>query len=227
MKKILFISDTHNQHNLIPKEYLENIDGEIETIIHCGDVSSSGSEYEIIAFLNWFNNLPFLNKIFIPGNHDWFFERPDKKMITKLLSNYPNITYLNDSGVEIEGIKIWGSPVQPFFGGWAFNRVGEEIKKHWDLIPEDINILITHGGPTDIGLLNVVLEGKDVGCPYLKNRIMELSNLKIFCQGHIHEGYGSFQIDNSPLYLNASVLNRRYEMRNKPIIVDYDKLEII
>lgn len=220
---LTFLSDTHNKHNLIPTDYL--LGGDV--IIHSGDVSSRGTESEIDAFLNWYSKLPYSHKILIAGNHDFFFEAASKHIIDAKMAKYPEITYLNDSGVEIEGIKIFGSPVQPYFHGWAFNRIGEAINEHWDKIPLDTNILITHGGPLGIGYNNVTLEGQDVGCPYLAIKITELSDLKIFCQGHIHEGYGSYQIDNGPLFLNASVLNRRYEMRNKPIIVDYNKLEVI
>ena len=50
-----------------------------------------------------------------------------------------HIIFLNDSGCVLENIKIWGSPVQPWFYDWAFNRTrGAEIKKHWDLIPKDL-----------------------------------------------------------------------------------------
>ena len=220
---LTFLSDTHNKHNLIPTDYL--LGGDV--IIHSGDVSSRGTEDEIDVFLNWYSKLPYTHKILIAGNHDFFFENASKYIVDAKMAKYPEITYLNDSGVEIEGIKIFGSPVQPYFHGWAFNRIGEAINEHWDKIPLDTNILITHGGPLGIGYNNVTLEGQDVGCPYLAIKITELSDLKIFCQGHIHEGYGSYQIDNGPLFLNASVLNRRYEMRNKPIIVDYNKLEVI
>ena len=224
---ITFISDTHNKHNLIPKELLENLDGRVDTLVHSGDISSRGTEDEVITFLNWYSKLPFKNKIFIPGNHDWFFEKASKHIIKYTMDKYPEVILLIDSGVEIDGVKFWGSPATPYFHGWAFNYVGDNIKKVWDLIPLDTHVLITHGGPLGIGYNNVTLEGQDVGCPYLAVKITELSDLKIFCQGHIHEGYGSYQIDNGPLFLNASVLNRRYEMRNKPIIVDYDKLEVI
>lgn len=214
---LTFLSDTHNKHNLIPTDYL--LGGDV--IIHSGDVSSRGTESEIDAFLNWYSKLPYTHKILIAGNHDFFFEAASKHIIDAKMAKYPEITYLNDSGVEIEGIKIFGSPVQPYFHGWAFNRIGEAINEHWDKIPLDTNILVTHGGPLGIGYNNVTLEGQDVGCPYLAIKITELSDLKIFCQGHIHEGYGSYQIDNGPLFLNASVLNRRYEMQNRPITLEY------
>lgn len=214
---LTFLSDTHNKHNLIPTDYL--LGGDV--IIHSGDVSSRGTEDEIDVFLNWYSKLPYTHKILIAGNHDFFFENASKYIVDAKMAKYPEITYLNDSGVEIEGIKIFGSPVQPYFHGWAFNRIGEAINEHWDKIPLDTNILITHGGPLGIGYNNVTLEGQDVGCPYLAIKITELSDLKIFCQGHIHEGYGSYQIDNGPLFLNASVLNRRYEMQNRPITLEY------
>ena len=137
--------------------------------------------------------------------------------INNLLETYPNIIYLNDSGIEIEGIKFWGSPVQPWFHNWAFNRVDDEICKHWDMIPDDTNILITHGGARGSGYLNVVLEGHDVGCPYLAKKIGELEHLKLFVHGHIHEGHGTFVDGNGKMFVNASILNRSYYMTNKPI----------
>lgn len=213
---ITFISDTHNKHNLIPTEYLQGGD----MIIHSGDVSSRGMEYEIDAFLNWYSNLPYTHKIFIAGNHDWFFEVASKYIIADKMAKYPNIIYLNDSGIEIEGIKIWGSPVQPYFHNWAFNRIGEAINEHWDKIPLDTNILITHG--PIFGYLDTTLEGDRTGCEYLREKLPTFTNLKIHTCGHIHEAYGSHEFTDGQLFLNASVLNRRYEMQNRPIVLDYE-----
>jgi len=219
---ITFISDTHNKHNLIPMEYLSGGD----MIIHCGDVSSRGTEDEINAFLNWYSKLPYKHKIFIPGNHDFFFEKASKYIVDDKMSKYPEITYLNDSGIEIEGIKIWGSPVQPYFHGWAFNRVGSAINEHWDKIPLDTNILLTHG--PIFGYLDVTLEGVRTGCEYLREKLPTFTDLKIHACGHIHEAYGYHDfLDNDLMLLNASVLNRRYEMQNKPITIIYnDKTSI-
>jgi Icc-related predicted phosphoesterase len=217
--KILCISDTHTKHDKIPSVYLENADNAIDMIIHAGDVSSRGTETEIINFLEWYDKLPFKYKIFIPGNHDFFFEESDNEMIIKLLSNYPSITYLNDSGIEIEGIKIWGSPITPYFHNWAFNRIGYEINKHWDLIPLDTNILITHGPM--FGYLDLTLQGIRSGCEFLRERLPDFTDLKMHICGHIHEAYGEHEFVDGKLFLNASVLNRRYEMQNRPIFIEY------
>lgn len=219
---LTFLSDTHNKHNLIPTEYLQG--GDI--IIHSGDVSSRGTESEIDTFLNWYSQLPYTHKIFIAGNHDWFFERASKYIVDAKMSKYPEITYLNDSGIEIEGIKIWGSPVTPYFHNWAFNRIGDAINEHWDKIPLDVNILITHG--PIFGYLDTTIEGDRTGCEYLRAKLPILTDLKIHVAGHIHESYGSHIFDdNGMLLLNASVLNRRYEMQNKPITLEYGNISTL
>jgi predicted phosphodiesterase len=221
--KLICISDTHNKHKEIPSKYLENLDGSIDTIIHAGDVSSRGYKQEIIPFLDWYSKLPFTNKILIAGNHDFFFEEAKQSDIDELLSQYPNITYLNDSGVEIDGVKFYGSPVQPWFHSWAFNRKGTDICKHWDMIPLDTDVLITHGGPKGVGNLNRTMEGEDVGCPYLLETISKMENLSVFIQGHIHEGYGTYQFADGATFINASVLNRSYVMTNIPYVITLDE----
>lgn len=211
--RIVCISDTHNQHSnkglILP---------EGDCIIHAGDVSGRGYKNEIVPFLNWFNELPYKYKIFIAGNHDFFFEEASKKEIDEMLNNYPNVIYLNDSGVELEGIKFWGSPVQPWFYNWAFNRKGDEICRHWDLIPLDTQVLITHG-PVH-GYLDLTLGGDVTGCPYLLGKIKELKNIKYHICGHIHEAYGIIEFADGVKFINASVLDARYVMKNKPIIIE-------
>lgn len=110
------------------------------------------------------------------------------------------------------------SPVQPWFYNWAFNKVGETIKPHWDIIPSDTNVLITHG-PIK-GFLDTTLDGKSVGCPYLRDRVRELKDLKLYVSGHIHESYGLLETDDGVKYVNASVLNHLYYMTNEPIIIE-------
>jgi predicted phosphodiesterase len=215
--KITCISDTHNQHNNIPSKYLTGGD----CIIHSGDVSGRGTHAEIEEFLAWYNELPYTHKILIAGNHDFFFERASESIIKATLDKYPNITYLNDSGVEIEGLKIWGSPVQPWFYDWAFNRRGTDICEHWDKIPLDTDILITHGPAK--GYLDLTLRGDVTGCPYLLEKISELTNLKLFVHGHIHEAYGRVDFPDGGVFLNASVLNARYVMSNLPHEIEITK----
>ena len=152
--KIVCISDTHGHH-----EKLKLPEGDL--IIHAGDISSRGLRSEISGFLSWFDALDFKYKIFIAGNHDYYFENELQITIEDLIPS--DIIYLNDSGIEIEGHQFWGSPVQPWFYNWAFNRHrGSDIRKHWNLIPQETDILITHGPA--FGKLDVTVRGEHVGC---------------------------------------------------------------
>jgi Icc-related predicted phosphoesterase len=211
--KLVFISDTHNKHSKISVP-----DGDF--IIHCGDVSGRGYKEEIISFADWFSSLPHKHKIMIPGNHDFMFEKDFDS--AKNITDSRNIHLLIDSLVEIEGIKFWGSPITPWFHDWAFNRYrGSTIEHHWNKIPEGIDVLITHGPPAYMeNSLSLVLEGEDVGCGDLYNAIKRRVKPKISAFGHIHEGYGTHH-DGETLFINCSILDRRYAPKNKPIEVTY------
>jgi predicted phosphodiesterase len=213
--KITCISDTHNQHEHIPPDWLEGGD----VLVHAGDVSGRGSLREVEEFLAWFNELPYKHKIMIAGNHDFWFEKVSTFAVNEMLQEkYPNIIYLNDSGVEIDGIKFWGSPVQPWFYDWAFNRMGTDICRHWDMIPLDTHVLVTHGPMK--GILDMTTRGVSTGCPYLLEKSAEMTNLKLFVCGHIHEAYGKFEFPDGGVFVNASTLNFKYEVQNKPIVVE-------
>jgi Icc-related predicted phosphoesterase len=202
--RFVALSDTHGKHNFdLPPG---------DVLLHAGDVSSRGLKSEIQRFLDWFSSLDYAYKIFIAGNHDFFFEEAPKEEIDAMIPD--NLIYLNDSGVEIEGIKIWGSPIQPWFHDWAFNRKrGPEIQKHWDLIPTDSDIVITHGPA--FGIHDRLVSGMPVGCEDLLPTLQRIAP-KVHLCGHIHEAYGERQVGDT-LFLNASILNVRYEIANVPI----------
>jgi len=206
--KVIAISDTHGYHH-----QLSLPSGDV--LIHAGDVSSRGNKQEVQDFLQWFSDLNYEHKIFIAGNHDFFFERADSDMITSIIPD--NVIYLNDSGISIGGFNIWGSPVTPWFFDWAFNRHrGADIKKHWDLIPQNIDILITHG-PV-YGVLDRTIHGQRVGCEVLKDAI-DVIKPKVHICGHIHESYGQVQTMDT-LYINASVLDVRYRLVNDAVLFE-------
>jgi len=203
--QLVLISDTHGYH-----KNLELPHGDV--LLHSGDISSRGTMQEVKDFLDWFSKQDFKHKIFIAGNHDFFFERESAEKVEALIPK--NIIYLNDSGVTINGIKFWGSPVQPRFFDWAFNRDrGEDIDRHWQLIPPDVNVLLTHGPPH--GILDRTADGLEVGCERLAKRIQQVKpQLSVF--GHIHEAYGMKEQDGTT-FVNASVLNLRYQLVNRPV----------
>lgn len=218
--KITFISDTHNKHNQITS-FLTGGD----LLIHAGDISSRGYINEIENFARWYDSIDnYDTKVFISGNHDFGFQ-DDSEKVKGLLTGYKTIDYLQDDwmgiGEDVDTmIKIWGSPWQPEFHNWAFNLPrGEKIMEKWNLIPTDTDILITHG-PVHGKLDFVPYDGLNVGCEDLLVKIQEIKP-KIHVCGHIHEGYG-YVFDGTTHFINAAVLNGRYEFRNKPLMVEWD-----
>ena len=215
--KMTFISDTHGKHEHLTSKAYNNILGSGDVLIHAGDVSMMGKSHEIKSFLDWFSNTEYTHKIFIAGNHDWGFVKE-----TEIADEYKEkgVTYLFDSSVVIDGVKFYGSPWQPEFFDWAFNLPrGKELAEKWNMIPDDTDVLITHGPA--FGMLDWVMNGQRVGCEDLFNRVMQVKP-KIHVCGHIHCAYGQKNF-NGVEFLNASVLGERYTHENKPISFIFDK----
>ncbi len=229
--RITVISDTHTRHGLIPKEDLPG--GDI--LIHAGDIMNSGyNKNDIHDFCHWFQSLKqYEDKVFIAGNHDRMFENHPKD-VKEWVDKFGDIIYLQDDDLVLYGdgpngdmpennIRIYGSPWQPEFYSWAFNlpRNGIELAAKWEAIPDNTDILITHG-PT-YGVLDTVKgRGWDwLGCELLTQRIAVVKP-KIHICGHIHSGYGYYW-DGYTHYFNASVLDEQYKYTQKPMTFDWDK----
>jgi Icc-related predicted phosphoesterase len=186
-----------------------------DLLIHAGDLTTRGAPHEVADFMQWYQAQPHPNKIVIAGNHDFFFERYTADEVARVIPS--NVTYLNDSGITIAGLNIWGSPVSPWFYNWAFNRhPGNDIIRHWQLVPPGTDILITHG-PV-YGLLDRKAGGNHVGCKDLLRKVEEIKP-KLHVCGHIHEGYGLVQ-HGTTTFVNASVLNEHYRHAHEPVVLE-------
>lgn len=206
---LVCISDTHGLHNSI----IEKIpDGDF--LIHAGDITNHGELYQLKSFNEWLGNLPHRHKIVIAGNHDFCFENLRKEEARKCLTN---CHYLENDQLTIEGLKFYGSPIQPWFFNWAFNKErGEDIRRYWDEIPDDTNVLITHGPVYN--LLDTVPDGSKVGCKDLKKRIKDLKFLKAHIGGHIHCSAGIKKVKKVQ-YVNAAICDERYSPCQPPRVI--------
>jgi Icc-related predicted phosphoesterase len=206
---IVIISDTHNKHEQL-------ILTEADVIIHCGDFTSVGKEYEIRNFMKWYSGLNLYKyKICCAGNHDILYEK-NRQLAKSLIPS--NIIYLEDSGIEIEGIKFYGTPVQKIFYNWAFNRSESTLIKHWQAIPDNTDVLITHSPPYMIGDY-VPRTMQHEGSPSLYEEVTKRIKPKIHCYGHLHSGYGIHVIGETT-FINASNLDEGYNCVNNPIIIE-------
>lgn len=206
--KIVCISDTHNKHNSI------NIPpGDL--IIHAGDFTEAGTKAETLNFLSWFSSLPHTYKILVAGNHDFYLERNSNSIAGVIPAN---IHYLEDSGVCINNINFWGAPYTRGNGSWAFNRkTGEDIMKHWNLIPHNTNFVITHTPPFRI--LDELDNKRHIGCDLLHKRIKEIAPAyHIF--GHNHNDYG-IERTAKTVFVNSSSLDDSYKVINAPLVIHH------
>lgn len=186
--KILHISDTHNQHAKLTQLPIADI------IVHSGDFTHFGTEEEVLGFLNWFITLPHPNKIFVTGNHDLcLWEAENIEDLPK------NVYFLQDQCCIINGIK---------FFGLAYNHPE-------NLIPQNIDVLITHEPPMMILDNN---QGMHYGNLPLYKKVIEIKP-KLHLFGHAHDSYGFVQIDNTKFY-NAALLNNQHKLCQKPHIID-------
>jgi Icc-related predicted phosphoesterase len=207
--KAVVISDTHNLH-----EYLTLPPGDI--LIHAGDFTRSGTVQEFERFGKWLQDLPYKYIIVTYGNHDWLGQE-DPVLAEKLLGR---ANVLHEKSLEIEGIRFYGAAWQPEFYQWAFNVPRDATAvKNWAKIPEDTNVLITHGPP--YGTLDFVSDGlsvENVGCAALAERILALPNLTTSIFGHIHENHGVVK-KGEITYINVSSTNDLYSNIFPPIEV--------
>lgn len=183
--KLALISDTHMQHDRLQMP-------EADILIHAGDWTWKGEENHTIEFLTWLNAQNYKHKLYVAGNHDYYPENEPTKFKALCKQYAPTCMYLENSNVVIDGVKFHGSPISPFFGGMAFNaHRGKEIQSYWDEIPDDTNVLITHGPVLGFGdkLSRWGSEpGKNIGCADLLNAInTRLRALRLHVSGHIHE----------------------------------------
>lgn len=203
--RIVLISDTHGLHR-----QLNVPDGDM--LIHAGDFTLNSKPPSIVADFNaWLGSLPHRHKVVVPGNHEFLLEEPPNR------SAITNATLLVDSGVEIEGLKIWGSPTTPLYGG-AFGRSNPDDRKRlWAQIPDNLDIVVTHGPPFAILDHSRSLERRE-GCPQLLEAVFRaFPRVHVF--GHIHHGYGTLRTSDT-IFVNASLLGDSGNLDRKPIVID-------
>lgn len=199
--KILHISDTHGFHKQIPDTRFYGVD----MVIHSGDCSNyrdpATNANEVYDFLEWYMNVPVKHKIYVAGNHDTSIER---RIINKDHFGDRGITYLENDYVTIEGKTIFGTPITPTFGEWAFMKARNTIDRFWKMITDPMDIFVVHGPPK--GVLDLSYsrynELEMCGCAALGKNIERLKPTLV-CFGHIHNCKDI--INNGILYRNDGI----------------------
>ncbi len=211
MTTVVCISDTHGAFRQLAVP-------EGDVLVHCGDITAYGTASELADFNWWLGTLPHRDKIVIAGNHDAVLSKLRHRTGQSALSN---AHYLLDSSCRAQGLTFYGAPWTPEFMGWHFMlpRGGHELKTHWDKIPEDLDVLLTHGPPA--GKLDFSKYQKTgVGDELLRDAVME-KKPRYHCFGHLHESYGGAQGEFTQ-FINCSIMDRGYRPVNEPVVLEIE-----
>lgn len=227
MTRIVFISDTHEQHHVVPVPACD-------VLVHCGDATGVGRVDRLEAFSAWARRLKregtAKEVIFVAGNHDVMLDsthpvvardeagRRRHRLAREAIKGY---VYLQDSEAVVAGLRFWGSPWTPRFLDWGFQLDSEAHEREiFSAVPHDIDVLITHGPPA--GVLDLCPDGRRVGSATLLE-VVKSRRPRVHAFGHafghIHHSYGVEEIDGIR-FVNGSICTEEYLPLNEPVIVD-------
>jgi len=208
--KIVCFADTHHSNHELDL-------GSGDILIFAGDFGID-SMNDLLYANRWFGQQKFTHKIFVAGNHETYLAQMS---ISDIKQIFNEVIYLQDELVEIDGIRFYGSPYTPMFNNWAFmlERCSLELKQKWDLIPENLDFLISHGPA--YGVRDISQTGEHCGCEVLQRAILQkMPKYHVF--GHIHHSYGHQIIGDDTIALNCSVLDDNYDLKNNPQIIEFE-----
>ena len=199
--KILHLSDTHGKHRELTNMPSADI------LVHSGDFSLAGGDMEALDFIEWLCDLPYKHKIFIAGNHD------DCLLDAKLEGLPDDVHYLSDSGITIDGISFYGTPMFAVFEG-------EDLKEieHYEQIPNNTDILITHRPP--LGILDSIDGNLHYGSSILLDRVSHV-NPQMHLFGHVHSAYGTMRWKGIT-FSNSGLTDWKYDVRYAPQVLEIE-----
>lgn len=214
MIRVALVSDTHMRHERL-------VVPEVDVLVSCGDFTKRGTREETVTFLDWMARQPARARVVCAGNHD-FFAQHEPEGIRRLCAER-GVTYLENEGADVLGLRVWGSPVTPVFRSMAFNVPrGGRIREVWERIPVGLDLLVTHGPPKGIG--DQTFLGMRVGCDDLRD-VVAARAPRVHAFGHIHEDPGEFYAAEAPgtRFLNVAS-SRLIGSTRRPVVVPFSKV---
>lgn len=220
--KIIAISDLHG---LLPK-----IDEKCDVLCICGDIIPLEIQTDIYKsknwlktdFIAWCNSIACKHILLIAGNHDLIFEQTLHHEIMDIFLG-TKIHYLENDEVEIDGKRFYGTPYCHIFENWAFMREDVHLKMIYDLIPENLDVLLIHDAP--YGTSDICLQETDgndkehLGCIPLRDAILE-KKPKLVLHGHLHSTNHNVELMENTKVYNVSILNESYNLEYPPLTLN-------
>lgn len=233
--KVIALSDLHGHLPLIQERF--------DLMLLAGDVCpvwNHNRHYQEnwlkTDFAEWVKSLPFADGmsrvVMCAGNHDFFYESAAKYRIFEVEEACGRrLVYLENSsmifnGDDEDGIpaqyKIFATPYCKRFGNWAFMRDEDRLRKYYEEIPSDTDILISHDAAdiNDLGMIRMgTYSGTNAGNTILAEYVKNVKPKYYFC-GHIHSGNHEMADIDGIKMANVSIMDENYKPVYSPLIFD-------
>lgn len=206
--RLVATADTHFPipTNMVP-------DGDV--FILAGDMMYSGFADEWQPRIDSIAALPHKHKLFVPGNHDIWFQR----------FTGPCIQQIREAGVEwcgtetkpthtIDGVRFGACPFVTNLPNWAYNSTEDRISDYLEDMGR-VDVLICHSPPS--GIMDSDGKGR-YGLGAIRRYISRFEPDVVIC-GHVHEGYGEMKVGRTFVY-NVAMCDEYYEQVNPPMIIE-------
>lgn len=218
--------------------------GQCDVLCICGDIMPLSIQCNFYASVLWYTNqfrdwvkkLNCKRVILIPGNHDFFFEKLEKIIADKDIPENAyrwvldvhslkhitqrdlsdKIVYLIDEMFNYKGVTFYGTPYVSSLKNWAFYRSDDELKERFSMIPEKVDVLLTHQPPklNDCGLVkqtDAFNYLSDFGSDILADAITQ-RDIKWVLSGHVHSGNHVSKKVGSTNIVNVSLKDENYNI---------------
>lgn len=213
--RIVATADLHGNLPDIPECDLLLIGGDVCPVENHDE--SYQSLWLVAEFRPWLLRQPARHAVWIAGNHDFVCQMEGFEVEPEKFG----ATYLQDSLLEIEGLRIWGTPWVRTIPRWAFHLTDAEAGERFRQIPESADIVLSHGPVA--GIFDDV-QGESTGSSALASQLQRVSPA-LFVSGHIHECGGMVRQIGDTTFVNASRMDGDFNPVHSPIEMELQEEE--
>lgn len=218
--KIAAISDLHGDLPATPECDLLLIGGDVCPM--SDHAQRRQREWLLGTFAGWLKIQPAERIVWIAGNHDFAVQDESFAEVARELP--AKSTYIEDQLIEIDGLRVWGTPWVTHLPRWAFNADEEHLRTVTYAGIEPCEVLMTHAPPRgtpdthSLDFTCPAFGSKHVGSPAMRDRIEELNPRVVIC-GHIHEGNGRWVSPAGTEMLNVAHMDETFSPRDGAAVV--------
>ena len=221
--RIVTTSDTHMKHSTLSMP-----PGDI--LIVAGDFTCWKTTHDNCGtVLRWLSEqTQYRHKVVIAGNHEVGIDETNPSETAAMFKREADTVYLQDSGFEAFGVKLYGSPWHPkrgcLFRAEAFAKSTKQLEAVFARIPSDTDVLISHAPP--YGVMDAETAGHVGSASLLRNCKQRVKPI-MHVFGHVHRRNGIGRIKNSDtLFVNTATKVNVFDLTFQGVLDFQDRQKV-